>query len=129
MCVCMCVWEGEEEEEDEEWEVSLLLVDVFLLIKECVLWIPTSGLDLSKWRCWLLSIGPELNWSICNWNIVVLILNDWMLLVCRYTKGAWSECDAATNQRTRSLSLKKGDTATCQPSKTITKKCKKGRVK
>merc|ERR1712137_870161 len=45
--------------------------------------------------------------------------------VCRYTKGAWSECDAATNQRTRSLSLKKGDTATCQPSKTITKKCKK----
>jgi len=45
--------------------------------------------------------------------------------VCRYTKGAWSECDTTTNQRTRSLSLKKGDAATCQPSKTITKKCKK----
>jgi len=44
--------------------------------------------------------------------------------VCRYTKGAWSECDTATNQRTRSLALKKGDTS-CEPSKTITKKCKK----
>lgn len=44
---------------------------------------------------------------------------------CRYTKGAWSECDTATNQRTRSLTLKKGDSS-CEPSKTITKKCKKG---
>merc|ERR1712071_414129 len=45
--------------------------------------------------------------------------------VCRYTKGAWSPCDPATNQRTRSLALKKGDTVVCQSSKTITKKCKK----
>merc|ERR1712071_730764 len=47
--------------------------------------------------------------------------------VCRYTKGAWSPCDPATNQRTRSLALKKGDTVVCQSSKTITKKCKKER--
>lgn len=44
---------------------------------------------------------------------------------CRYTKGAWSECDKSTNQRKRSLTLKKGDSS-CEPSKTITKKCKKG---
>ncbi|EFX84909.1 uncharacterized protein LOC124192534 [Daphnia pulex] len=44
---------------------------------------------------------------------------------CRYTKGAWSECNTATNQRSRSLTLKKGDSS-CEQSKTITKKCKKG---
>lgn len=44
--------------------------------------------------------------------------------VCRYTKGDWSECDTANNQRTRTLTLKKGDTS-CQTTKTINKKCKK----
>lgn len=44
---------------------------------------------------------------------------------CRYNKGAWTECDTATNQRSRSLTLKKGD-STCESSKIITKKCKKG---
>jgi hypothetical protein len=47
------------------------------------------------------------------------------LPACRYTKGAWSECNTATNQRSRSLTLKKGDSS-CEQSKTITKKCKKG---
>uniref|UniRef100_A0ABD2VWS3 Pleiotrophin/Midkine C-terminal domain-containing protein n=1 Tax=Trichogramma kaykai TaxID=54128 RepID=A0ABD2VWS3_9HYME len=46
---------------------------------------------------------------------------------CRYTKGQWSECDPKSNMRSRSLTLKKGD-KTCEQSKTITKKCKKGKA-
>ncbi|KAJ1525477.1 hypothetical protein ONE63_010287 [Megalurothrips usitatus] len=44
---------------------------------------------------------------------------------CRYAKGAWSECDTKSNTRTRTLTLKKGDSATCEQTKTIQKKCKK----
>lgn len=51
---------------------------------------------------------------------------------CRYTKGAWSECDTKTNMRTRTLTLKEkkktegtGATVSCEPTKTIQKKCKK----
>jgi PTN/MK heparin-binding protein family, C-terminal domain len=45
---------------------------------------------------------------------------------CRYTKGPWSDCDTTTNQRSRSLTLKKGD-ASCEQTKSITKPCKKGK--
>ncbi|XP_066905406.1 uncharacterized protein [Halyomorpha halys] len=51
---------------------------------------------------------------------------------CRYEKGPWSECDSATNTRSRTLTLKKkaGETgstsqAACEPTKTIKKPCKK----
>ncbi|XP_044732123.1 uncharacterized protein LOC123294994 isoform X6 [Chrysoperla carnea] len=44
---------------------------------------------------------------------------------CKYTKGAWSECDLSTNMRSRTLTLKKGDPQLCDKSKTIQKKCKK----
>lgn len=44
---------------------------------------------------------------------------------CRYDKGAWSECDTKTNMRSRSLTLKKGNQTSCEPNKTIQKKCKK----
>lgn len=44
---------------------------------------------------------------------------------CRYVKGAWSECDAKSNTRSRTLTLKKGDQASCEQTKTIQKKCKK----
>ncbi|EDW73644.1 uncharacterized protein Dwil_GK16544 [Drosophila willistoni] len=43
---------------------------------------------------------------------------------CRYAKTVWSDCDGATNMRTRTLSLKKGE-ANCLPTRTIQKKCKK----
>ena len=46
---------------------------------------------------------------------------------CRYAKGPWSECDTKSNTRTRALTLKKGDAATCEQTKTIQKKCKKGK--
>lgn len=45
---------------------------------------------------------------------------------CRYTKSAWSECDQKTNQRSRTLTLKKGDTS-CVQTRTIQKKCKKNK--
>lgn len=45
--------------------------------------------------------------------------------VCKYIKGAWSECDSTTNTRTRELQLKKGDKTVCLPKKEITQKCKK----
>lgn len=44
---------------------------------------------------------------------------------CRYAKGGWSECDAKTNQRSRTLTLKKGNQTSCEPTKTMQKKCKK----
>jgi pleiotrophin len=44
---------------------------------------------------------------------------------CRYTKGPWTECDAKSNQRTRTLTLKKGNEDSCVPTRTIQKKCKK----
>uniref|UniRef100_A0A1B6CL98 Pleiotrophin/Midkine C-terminal domain-containing protein n=1 Tax=Clastoptera arizonana TaxID=38151 RepID=A0A1B6CL98_9HEMI len=52
---------------------------------------------------------------------------------CRYEKGSWSECDTKTNMRSRTLTLKdrkksdaSGTMATCELTKTIQKKCKKG---
>jgi len=44
---------------------------------------------------------------------------------CRYMRAEWSECDATTNTMTRTMSLKKGDPDTCEPTKTVTKRCKK----
>ncbi|XP_072930710.1 uncharacterized protein [Epargyreus clarus] len=44
---------------------------------------------------------------------------------CRYIRSSWSDCDAKTNIRSRTLTLKKGDPASCERSKTIQKKCKK----
>ncbi|XP_030385120.1 uncharacterized protein LOC115632208 isoform X1 [Scaptodrosophila lebanonensis] len=43
---------------------------------------------------------------------------------CRYAKSAWSDCDAKTNLRTRTLTLKKGE-SNCLPTRTMQKKCKK----
>ncbi|XP_059614049.1 uncharacterized protein LOC132260127 isoform X1 [Phlebotomus argentipes] len=43
---------------------------------------------------------------------------------CRYVKSAWTECDAKTNQRSRTLTLKKGEEG-CVQTRTIQKKCKK----
>ncbi|KAG5679211.1 hypothetical protein PVAND_008796 [Polypedilum vanderplanki] len=45
---------------------------------------------------------------------------------CRYTKGAWTECDPKTNTRSRTLTLKKGE-GSCVQTRTIQKKCKKGK--
>lgn len=45
---------------------------------------------------------------------------------CRYVKGPWTDCDAKTNTRSRSLTLKKGDATACVQTRTIQKKCKKG---
>ncbi|XKL69255.1 hypothetical protein PGB90_007024 [Kerria lacca] len=45
---------------------------------------------------------------------------------CQYSKGTWSECNAATNTKTRMLTLKKGqDETKCEKTKTTEKKCKK----
>lgn len=46
---------------------------------------------------------------------------------CHYVKGNWSECDATTNIRSRILTLKDGDNKECVPTRTIQKKCKKGK--
>lgn len=48
------------------------------------------------------------------------------LASCRYEKSQWTECNPETNVRTRTLSLKKGDEG-CIPTRTIQKKCKKGK--
>ncbi|XP_039764131.1 uncharacterized protein LOC120636637 isoform X2 [Pararge aegeria] len=45
--------------------------------------------------------------------------------ICRYVRGAWSDCDPKTNIRSRTLTLKRGDPTSCEGAKTIQKKCKK----
>ncbi|XP_046588549.1 uncharacterized protein [Neodiprion pinetum] len=45
---------------------------------------------------------------------------------CRYEKSDWSACDIKTNTRSRTLTLKKGDPKTCEKTKKLDKKCKKG---
>jgi hypothetical protein len=44
---------------------------------------------------------------------------------CRYMKGEWSECDATTNTRTRTLTLKPTgrNSPDCEPTKVQTKRC------
>lgn len=50
------------------------------------------------------------------------------LASCRYEKSQWTECNPETNVRTRTLSLKKGVADEgCIPTRTIQKKCKKGK--
>lgn len=46
---------------------------------------------------------------------------------CKYEKNDWSECNEATNQQTRTMTLKTGKSL-CSPEKTITRKCKKGQT-
>ncbi|XP_070532370.1 uncharacterized protein [Ptychodera flava] len=43
---------------------------------------------------------------------------------CKYETHEISECDESTGTRTAQLRLKKGDSKTCAPEKTMTKKCK-----
>lgn len=44
---------------------------------------------------------------------------------CKYDKSNWSECDPNTHMKNRTLALKKGNPATCETTKTISRKCKK----
>jgi len=44
---------------------------------------------------------------------------------CRYKKGQWGECNPTTNQKTRILTLKRGDENECDSPKIETKKCTK----
>uniref|UniRef100_A0A1L8DPB3 Putative conserved secreted protein n=1 Tax=Nyssomyia neivai TaxID=330878 RepID=A0A1L8DPB3_9DIPT len=50
--------------------------------------------------------------------------NEKQMRSCRYAKSAWTECDPKTNQRSRTLTLKKGEDG-CVQTRTIQKKCKK----
>jgi len=53
---------------------------------------------------------------------------------CKYIKGQWSECDAATNTKTRTLTLKTSRRNTspapteCEATKVMTKRCSTGKV-
>lgn len=44
---------------------------------------------------------------------------------CKYEKGEWSTCEISTNTRMRTDTLKLQSDASCQPTRTISKKCKK----
>lgn len=44
---------------------------------------------------------------------------------CRYSKGPWTACDTVKDQRSRTLTLKKGNPALCELTKTIQKRCRK----
>jgi hypothetical protein len=45
---------------------------------------------------------------------------------CKYSRGgSWSDCDPATNVKTREQKLKRGDPSICEPVKTVEKLCKR----
>ncbi|XP_017300972.1 pleiotrophin-A-like isoform X1 [Diaphorina citri] len=46
---------------------------------------------------------------------------------CKYDKSSWSECDPNTHMKNRTLTLKKGSPTTCEATKSISRKCKKGK--
>lgn len=58
--------------------------------------------------------------------IIIIINMIFCTDSCRYTKGTWTECDPKTNTRSRTLTLKKGE-GSCVQTRTIQKKCKKGK--
>ncbi|XP_017864056.1 PREDICTED: uncharacterized protein LOC108614440 [Drosophila arizonae] len=43
---------------------------------------------------------------------------------CRYVSSSWTDCDAKTNMRTRTMTLRKGESS-CLPTRTVQKKCRK----
>ncbi|KAM7299315.1 uncharacterized protein ISCGN_019882 [Ixodes scapularis] len=45
---------------------------------------------------------------------------------CRYEKGAWNPCNTTANTRTRVDKIKPRSDPTCEPNRTVTKKCKSG---
>lgn len=53
---------------------------------------------------------------------------------CKYIKGQWSECDTATNTKTRTLTLKTSRrnaspvSTECEATKVLTKRCTVGKV-
>ena len=44
---------------------------------------------------------------------------------CKYHKGEWLPCNEATNEKTRQLTLKKGDPNICNATMTIVKPCRR----
>jgi pleiotrophin len=56
-------------------------------------------------------------------NVIIFITET----NCHYEKSQWSPCDEKTNVKARTLTLKKGD-ETCEKTKKIEKKCKKGTI-
>ena len=44
---------------------------------------------------------------------------------CKYDKGEWLPCNEATNEKTRQLTLKKGDPNICNATMTIVKPCRR----
>ena len=44
---------------------------------------------------------------------------------CKYNKGEWLPCNEATNEKTRQLTLKKGDPNICNATMTIVKPCRR----
>lgn len=63
---------------------------------------------------------------VCVFFIFLFYMDFTVSASCRYEKSQWTECNPETNVRTRTLSLKKGDEG-CIQTRTIQKKCKKGK--
>ncbi|GBL56884.1 hypothetical protein AVEN_180819-1, partial [Araneus ventricosus] len=60
------------------------------------------------------------NWQSCS---LEPRNGDWV--ACKYDKGDWSDCEASTNTRVRTDSLKPKSDSSCEPTRTLSKKCKK----
>lgn len=70
------------------------------------------------------SIWPWNNFLLFNVKKIIILF---IYLVCKYSRGDWSNCDPTTNQKTRTLTLRKGDPNSCEKEKIITKSCKRGK--
>jgi hypothetical protein len=93
-------------------------------------WTINQGRNYFFHPCYVL-INPQFFFpkscdTIYVFSKIVLITFCIISDPCRYVKGTWSDCDPKTNMRSRILTLKKGDQNSCEQTKTIQKKCKKG---
>ncbi|XP_015585899.1 uncharacterized protein LOC107263335 isoform X2 [Cephus cinctus] len=90
------------------------------------LWWSLSMVGVIAFLMVIVSASAEADlWEEDEKEVLVRTARGTKERACRYAKDEWSECDAKTNTRTRTLNLKKGDKS-CQETKIIQKKCKKG---
>lgn len=71
------------------------------------------------------SVAPVEKWEENAHEVLIRNTRGADKDTCKYDKSPWSECDPASHMKNRTLTLKKGNPATCEATKSISRKCKK----
>ncbi|KAL3245455.1 hypothetical protein MRX96_046933 [Rhipicephalus microplus] len=91
--------------------------------------VGTKGIDFSNYTPITMRLISARTGECCGEREWGLYDHDAHVLhkrACRYEKGAWNACNVTANTRTRVDKLKPRSDPTCEPNRTVTKKCKSG---